>query len=211
MQETDLLIFWRQWLDPLRFIIIFFKLRPSKNRSNRWHLFLKYIYFTQRFSWLSCLILLDKLHTYILIHKELIILHPSCKWFRVKTDVISCENQCTLKECLDDITYPLHNFMLFLSKKIVLLFPFLQVFEGSIFTVGQVYGVGSMTSCILIWIGFFVYSPIQSICLFFGGATGTLMGESNAWCIQIINMFTCLTLGKPASSTSYHLEVCSMA
>uniref|UniRef100_A0A6A7GFM4 Urea transporter 2-like n=1 Tax=Hirondellea gigas TaxID=1518452 RepID=A0A6A7GFM4_9CRUS len=51
-----------------------------------------------------------------------------------------------------------------------------KVMEGTVLAVGEVYGVGSMTPSILIWLGFLLYSPILSCCFYVGSLIGCCMG-----------------------------------
>lgn len=52
-----------------------------------------------------------------------------------------------------------------------------QVMRGTVLAAGQVYGVGSITPSILIWLGFTAYSPILAVCFYIGSVIGTMMGS----------------------------------
>ncbi|XP_068239824.1 urea transporter 1-like [Palaemon carinicauda] len=51
-----------------------------------------------------------------------------------------------------------------------------KVMEGTLLAAGQIYGVGTVDSSILIYLAFFIYSPLLTIFLYIGSIIGTLIG-----------------------------------
>ncbi|KAK7073816.1 hypothetical protein SK128_027505, partial [Halocaridina rubra] len=51
-----------------------------------------------------------------------------------------------------------------------------KVFEGTLLAAGQIYGVGTIDASILIYLGFFFYSPLLTVFFYFGSLIGTLIG-----------------------------------
>ncbi|XP_071538841.1 urea transporter 1-like [Panulirus ornatus] len=52
----------------------------------------------------------------------------------------------------------------------------LKVMEGTLLAAGQIYGVGTIDSSILIYLGFLVYSPLLTVFFFMGSVIGTVTG-----------------------------------
>lgn len=52
----------------------------------------------------------------------------------------------------------------------------LKVMEGTLLAAGQIYGVGSIDSSILIYLGFLLFSPLFTIFMFMGSIIGTVIG-----------------------------------
>ncbi|XP_018022749.1 urea transporter 2 isoform X2 [Hyalella azteca] len=50
-----------------------------------------------------------------------------------------------------------------------------KVLEGSVLAAGQVYGAGNMASSIIIWLAFFLYSPILSVVFYLGSIIGSCL------------------------------------
>ncbi|KAF2357538.1 Urea transporter [Trinorchestia longiramus] len=50
-----------------------------------------------------------------------------------------------------------------------------KVFEGSIVAAGQVYGVGNLTSSVIIWLAFFIYSPILTAAFYTGSTIASFI------------------------------------
>lgn len=52
----------------------------------------------------------------------------------------------------------------------------LKVMEGTLLAAGQIFGVGTIDSSILIYLGFLVYSPLLTVIFFMGSVIGTVIG-----------------------------------
>ena len=59
--------------------------------------------------------------------------------------------------------------------------------QGSFLAAGQIYGVGTMDSSILIFLGFLVFSPFLSVFFFGGSIIGSVLGEcaANVLCVLL--------------------------
>lgn len=51
-----------------------------------------------------------------------------------------------------------------------------KVFEGTLLASGQIYGVGTVDSSILVWLGFFLFSPLLTVFFYMGSVIGTMIG-----------------------------------
>ncbi|XP_063610974.1 urea transporter 1-like [Penaeus indicus] len=51
-----------------------------------------------------------------------------------------------------------------------------KVFEGTLLASGQIYGVGTVDSSILVWLGFFFFSPLLTVFFYMGSVIGTMIG-----------------------------------
>ncbi|XP_042865955.1 urea transporter 2-like [Penaeus japonicus] len=51
-----------------------------------------------------------------------------------------------------------------------------KVFQGTLLASGQIYGVGTVDSSILVWLGFFLFSPLLSVFFYMGSVIGTMIG-----------------------------------
>lgn len=59
-----------------------------------------------------------------------------------------------------------------------------QVAQGSVLAAGQIYGVGTLTPSILIWLGFLLYSPILCCFFYLGSLMSTSAGKEGVGCSE---------------------------